>query len=74
MQLIHDSWDLNPGLNYTEIKKKGDFPGGPGIKTPCFHCRRCRFKKGDGTQAHGSEIAKSQPLDRQGIPYLFPLQ
>ena len=20
-----------------------DFPGGPGVKTPCFQCRRCRL-------------------------------
>ena len=20
-----------------------DFPGGPGVRTPCFHCRRHRF-------------------------------
>ena len=22
----------------------GDFPGGPVVKTPCFHCRGCKFR------------------------------
>ena len=29
-------------LHYLKVTK-GDFPGGPVVKTPCFQCRGCRF-------------------------------
>ena len=29
---------------------KWDFPGGPVVKTPCFHCRGHRFGPGGGTK------------------------
>ena len=28
---------------YPFKNKTGDFPGGPVVKTPHFHCRGCRF-------------------------------
>ena len=36
-------------LHYLKVTK-GDFPGGPVVKTPCFQCRGCRFHPWSGTR------------------------
>ena len=32
------------GKKRKEGKRKGDFPGGPVVKTPACQCRKCRFE------------------------------
>ena len=49
LKLVHIKKTKNKGKKYTQwdiiqpLKKDtGDFSGGPVVKTPSFHCTRCR--------------------------------
>ena len=37
------SWALHPNPRWKSERRQRDFPGGPVVKTPCFHCRRHGF-------------------------------
>ena len=37
-----------PMINHNEKKFIWDFPGSPGLKTPHFYCKGCRFKPWSG--------------------------
>ena len=49
-------WDLDmqgfrmrkSTLHKTENTRKMDFPGGPVVRTQCFHCQRPRFNAWSG--------------------------
>ena len=42
---------------------RGDFPGGPVVKTPCFQCRGCRFDPRSGNQIpHAMRCSKKKKL------------
>lgn len=46
-----------------------DFPGGPVVKTPCFHCRGCRFNPRPGNQ----DAACHKAWPKKKIKILFQL-
>ena len=37
-------------VNQTKISALGDYPGGPVVKIPCFHCRGCGFDPNQGSK------------------------
>ena len=41
----------------------GDFPGGPMIKTPCFHCSELGFYPRRGTMPHSKKKKKKNTDD-----------
>ena len=37
-------------VNRTKVSALGDYPGGPVVKIPCFHCRGCGFDPNQGSK------------------------
>ena len=44
-----------------------DFPGGPGVKTPCFHCRGCRFDSWSREVLHAVRCSQKKEKRKKKI-------
>ena len=43
-----------------------DFPGGPVVKTPCFHCRGCRLDSWLGSQ-DPNHVLHTRPQEKNQL-------
>ena len=48
-------------------RESGDFPGGPGVKTPCFHCRGHRIDRWGLKIPHALQQSQKQKKMRRGM-------
>ena len=50
------------------VKKEGDFPAHPVVKTLCFHCRGHGFEPWWGTRSHMPSTAKEEKKKKKELP------
>ena len=46
-----------------------DLPGGPGVKTPCFHCKGHRFSPGGGTKIYHMPRGMAKKKKKKNVYY-----
>ena len=59
------------------MQQQWEFPGGPLVKTPCFHCRGCRFNPWSGNERGSCMprcVAKKKKMQQWGCQKSIPLR